>query len=64
MICAARVDKMGKACGTYGRELYSGFWWEKQKKKRKRETTWDICIRWDGNIIELEEINVGRCDVD
>jgi len=35
MICAAGVDKMGKACGTYGREMYSGFWWEKPPKKEQ-----------------------------
>jgi len=63
MICAAGVDKMGKACGTYGSEMYSGFWWE-PPPPQKKETTWDICIRWDGNIIDLKEINVGRCDVD
>jgi hypothetical protein len=36
MICAAGVDRMGKAYGTYGREMYSGFWWEKPKKERER----------------------------
>jgi hypothetical protein len=37
MICAVGVDKMGKAYGTYGREKYSGFWWEKPKK----DSTWE-----------------------
>ena len=35
MIFAAGVDKMGKACGTYRREMYSGFWWERQKNTSK-----------------------------
>lgn len=61
MICAAGVDKMGKACGTYGREMYSEFWWEKPKKREKL----GISVL-DGMAIKIDhkEINVGRCDVD
>jgi hypothetical protein len=36
----------------------------KSPPPQKKETTWNICVRWDGNKIDLREINVGRCDVD
>jgi hypothetical protein len=34
------------------------------KAKKKGHTTWNTCVRWDGNKIDLKEINMGRCDVD
>jgi hypothetical protein len=36
----------------------------KAKKQKKKETTWNICVRCDGNEIDLKEINVVRCGVD
>jgi hypothetical protein len=26
-------DKIGRTCGTYGREVIRGFWWEKLKER-------------------------------
>ena len=54
--CARLVARMGEKCI----QDFAG----KSKKKKERKTTWDICVRWDGNQIGLKEINVGRCDVD
>jgi hypothetical protein len=52
---------VGRACGTHGREVTTGFRWESPKEKDHLE---DRGVNGGGIKMDLREIGWGGCGVD